>query len=110
MLDIIATAVLLAELGVLIRYRLVRRRQERPSAWPSPADYRYGHAAAALAAAATGWALAGKDASWGSVVGALFTGVIVPAAAALAATRLWSSPTAWAICLAGGFTSGMALS
>ncbi|MET9498146.1 hypothetical protein [Streptomyces sp. NPDC006552] len=110
MLNVIATAVLLAELGVLIRYRLVRRRQERPSNWPELTDYRYGHVAAALAAAVVGWALAGRDVSWGPIVGTLFVGVIVPAVAALAATVLWNAPTAWAVCLVGGFTSGLALS
>ncbi|MCS0605232.1 hypothetical protein NX794_29075 [Streptomyces sp. LP11] len=110
LVNALATAVLLAELGILIRYRLARRRQERPRDWPDLTDFRYSHVAAALGAAAIGWAITREELTWGSVTGTLFIGVILPAAAALAATVLWNAPAAWLICLAGGFTSGLALS
>ncbi|MEU8694108.1 hypothetical protein [Streptomyces sp. NPDC048665] len=107
--DAIATAVLLAELGVIVRYRLVHRRQERPSNWPQLTDVRYGHLAAALAAATVGWAATGADTGWGALTTVLFIGVFIPAAAALAATTLWRQPlTGWLICAAGGLTTGMA--
>ncbi|MGN5380856.1 hypothetical protein ACQ4WX_38300 [Streptomyces lasalocidi] len=107
--DAIATTVLLAELGVMVRYRLVHRRRERPSDWPQLTDVRYSHLAAALAAAVIGWALTGADNGWDALTSVLFLGVFIPAAAALAATTLWRQPlTGWLICAAGGLTTGMA--
>ncbi|CAM5245267.1 hypothetical protein SALBM135S_05930 [Streptomyces alboniger] len=108
LINTIATAVLSAELGVMIRYRLVRGRQERPGDWPRPTDARYGHLAAALAAALAGWAVTGADTDRGTVVTVLFLGVVIPAQAALAATVLWRPLTGWTICAAGGVAAGMA--
>ncbi|WP_369382707.1 hypothetical protein [Streptomyces sp. cg36] len=108
LVNAIATAVLLAELGVIFRYRLVRRRQERPSDWPQLTDVRYGHLAAALAAAATGWAVTGAHMGWGTLSTLLFLGVMIPAATALAATTLWRPLAGWIVCAAGGITVGIA--
>lgn len=108
LINAIATAVLLAELGVMIRYRLVRGRQERPGDWPQLTDARYDHHAVALIAALTGWAVTGADTDWGTVIPVLFLGVVIPAQAALAATVLWRPLIGWLICAAGGITAGMA--
>ncbi|MGA4844114.1 hypothetical protein [Streptomyces sp. G45] len=109
LVEAIATAVLLAELALLIRYRIVRRRQERPGDWPRLTDVGYGHLAAALAAAAAGWAAAGAPLDLGTVAAVLFLGGVVPAQAALAATALRRPLTGWFVCGAGGFTAGLAL-
>ncbi|CAM5655263.1 hypothetical protein GCM10010329_11530 [Streptomyces spiroverticillatus] len=103
----VATAVLLAELGIMLRYRLVHRRRERPSEWPQLSDVRYGHLAAALAAAAVGWLLGGAEASWGVFVTGLFLGTFVPASAALAVSVLWRPVLGWVVCVAGGLTMGL---
>ncbi|GHE10358.1 hypothetical protein [Streptomyces alanosinicus] len=108
LINAIATAVLLAELGVIVRYRLVRRRRERPGDWPQPTDVRYSHLAAALAAAIIGWALAGADTAWGTLTTVLFLGVFIPASAALAATALWRPVTGWIVCATGGLATGLA--
>ncbi|WP_369394515.1 hypothetical protein AB5J72_48585 [Streptomyces sp. CG1] len=95
---------MLAELGVIVRYRLVHRRQERPSNWPQLTDARYSHLAAAPAAATIGWAATGADTGWDALTTVLFLGVLIPAVAAL-----WRQPlTGWLICSAGGLTTGMA--
>ncbi|MEL3945574.1 MULTISPECIES: hypothetical protein [Streptomyces] len=105
-INTIATAVLLAELGVMIRFRLVRGRRERPGDWPQLTDARYGHLAVALAAALVGWAATGADTDWGTLVTVLFLGVVIPAQAALAAALLWRSAVGWAVCAAGGLAAG----
>lgn len=102
LIDTVATAVLLAELAVMVRYRLVRRRLERPGEWPQLADVRYRHLAVALAAAGVGWAAAGADTGWGALTGVLFLGVVVPAATALAAETLWRPLMGWLTCVLGG--------
>lgn len=104
----IATAVLLAELGVIIRYRLVRSRREHPGDWPQLTDVRYRHLAAALTAATIGWAANGADTNWGTLTTLLFLGVFIPASAARAATTLWRPLTGWIICAAGGLATGIA--
>ncbi|MFF8729395.1 hypothetical protein ACF073_23270 [Streptomyces sp. NPDC015171] len=109
LVDAIATAVLLAELGVMIRYRFVRARKNRPGDWPRPTDFRNGHLAAALAAAAAGWALVGAPTGWGDIATILFLGVFVPGVAALAATTLWRPYAGWAVCVAGGLAAGTAV-
>ncbi|MFH8987816.1 hypothetical protein [Streptomyces sp. NPDC017940] len=104
--NIIATAVLLAELGVVVRYRFVRRGQERPGHWPQLTDARSGHLAVALAAALTGWAVTGADTDGVTVVIVLFLGVVIPVEAAVAATVLWRPLAGWLVCAAGGLTAG----
>ncbi|MFJ2742202.1 hypothetical protein ACIO3O_21365 [Streptomyces sp. NPDC087440] len=103
----VATVVLLAELGIMLRYRLVHRRRERPSQWPQLSDVRYVHLGAALAAAAVGWLVTGADTRWGTLVTLAFLGAFVPASAALATSVLWRPAYGWIVCAAGGLTMGL---
>lgn len=106
-IEVIAMAVLLAEIGLMIRYRIVRRRLERPSDYPQLTDFRYSHLAVALAAAAIGWAVTGARTDWGTVSSVLFIGTVVPAQAALAATTMWRPLAGWVVCIAGGAVAGV---